>query len=332
MEVAEPFVLRAEYNQEILTLLKKTTLGTNGARYQHLNTAEIIADLDNPLFLSLERNKQVIGNCAFCQRGSNWYIRYFAFDSLFQSSGSQNVKQKKSKLREQVSRFFDELVADKNRLYAYVDPKNSRSKNMCLSFGLKPIARLNTFSFSRLNPKNKVELEVITEKKDLEELLNRFRDYEFFTDFQPKRSKIVCYRNKAGQIEAAARIQQANWKVERLPGKIGALLLNTVTKLPFIKQILSKEHFDFVVADLVYATTSENLEQLFETILAQEKQKLLLWWVDEKDAMTKYQAKINWGFFKYFLGKSHVEVVAKYTKQNEPSQQKAVFVSGVDLI
>ena len=48
-------------NDKIIDVLTETTLGTNGARYRHLDTKERIFEADNPLFVTIERNVRVWG-------------------------------------------------------------------------------------------------------------------------------------------------------------------------------------------------------------------------------------------------------------------------------
>ena len=85
MVLSSIFKLRLEATPALLELLNNTTLGTNGAKYRHLDTSKRILEADNPLFLSVERNDKVLGNITFCQRDNFWYIRYFAFSTYTQS-------------------------------------------------------------------------------------------------------------------------------------------------------------------------------------------------------------------------------------------------------
>ncbi|MFN5417488.1 MAG: hypothetical protein ACK5B9_10560 [Flavobacteriia bacterium] len=329
MKLEAPFFLREQYNQSLLDLLQKTTLGTNGAKYQHLNTSEIIKDLDNPLFLSLERNEKTIGNIAFCRRDENWYIRYFAFEKLFQSTKTSK-NQKKSKLKDTLGSFFDSHSEEGKTFYAYVEPTNIRSKQMCLNFGFQVVGALKTYSFSRKNSKLNSNLEELTEDKS--NYISSFSEDLFFTAFQPKRSKIYVLKNEIGEEIASARIQHAHWRIERLPGKMGTFLVKILPYIPIINQFLNPNNYRFLVPDCVKAKSSEALETLFESILAQEHSKLLLWWIDEKDALNRLDKNIKWGVFKRFLGNPKVEVLAKFSESNSPVTSKTFFVNGIDLI
>ena len=96
--------------EEILDLLKETTLGTNGAIYRHLDTSTRVKEIDAPLFLTLERNGKVLGNVTFCQRGEHWYIRYFAFRTFLQSGKKSKLNENgNSLLKKELNAFFDHV-------------------------------------------------------------------------------------------------------------------------------------------------------------------------------------------------------------------------------
>ncbi|MCE3295634.1 MAG: hypothetical protein K0R65_1348 [Crocinitomicaceae bacterium] len=340
MNIRPPFILREKHTEGILKLLQQTTLGTDGARYRHLNTEEIIHDLDDPLFLSLERGEKVIGNISLCRRGTNWYIRYFAFDSLFQSSkassretakGSNEVK--KSGLKDTIGAFFDEQSAAGICFYAYIDPKNLRSKFMSENFGFETIARLKTHSFSRSKPKRSQSLIEISDPGRIRTLSQYFKHQLFYTDYQPKANRFYALE-KNGETLAFARVRQAHWEIERLPGKMGGLLTKLVPFLPALNRFLVPSNHRFLVPDMVWAKDNKPqlLQELFESLLAAENQRLILWWADEKDPVLQYDKQISWGIFSWFLGNPSVDVVAKFSSENKPDTEKPVFVCGIDLV
>ncbi|MGV3632077.1 MAG: hypothetical protein ACO1O6_12780 [Bacteroidota bacterium] len=332
MEIRPPFILREKHTEGILKLLRQTTLGTDGARYRHLNTEEIIPDLDNPLFLSLERGEKVIGNISFCRRGAHWYIRYFAFDSLFQSTKSSG-REKKSGLKDTIGHFFEDQISKDICFYAYIDPKNVRSKKMCETFDFETIARLKTHSFSRSKPKKCDQLHEVSDPGRILTFSQRFRQQPFYTEFQPKGSRVYALEQE-GETIAFARIRQAHWEIERLPGKLGGLLVKIVPFIPVLNRFLIPKNHCFLVPDMVWVKNNDPklLETLFESLLAAEKHRLILWWADEKDPLLQYEKQVSWGIFSRFLGNPSVDVVAKSSPENKPETDQPVFVCAVDLV
>lgn len=104
------FTLRTDASPQVMQLLDKNTLGTNGAKYKHLDTPRRMKLLYNPLFLSLERNNKCLGNVTFCRRNKEWYVRYFAFDRLVQGAGKSRSKKKDSILKTTLNAFFSDKL------------------------------------------------------------------------------------------------------------------------------------------------------------------------------------------------------------------------------
>lgn len=328
ISLTKPFKLEVICNESIKNLLQKTTLGTNGAKYVHLNTAEIIEELDNPLFFYLERNDKAIGNITFCQRENFWYIRYFAFDQIFQSSQS-NPKTKNSKLKNQIKTFFNQSEIN---FYSYIDPKNVRSKIMSQQFGFEKIGSLTTLIFSRLQPKISKNFIEISDENELNQVNFNFEEEQFFTTQEIKRSKTYALKNENSRIIASARVQKAHWEIKRLPGKAGLHLVKIIPYIPFLNQFLKPKNHQFLVVDCVLSTNEKALNSLFESILATENQKLIFWWLDEKNELLKLKNKVNWGIFSRFIGNPKVDVVAKINTKKNIDLKKTFFVSGIDLI
>jgi hypothetical protein len=328
MKVNFPFSVSEEISPKILTLLKSTTLGTNGAMYVHQNTEEIIDDLDDALFFYLEKNEKVIGNVTFCRREQFWYIRYFAFDKIFQSKKSK-VKAKNSILKNQLREVFNQKGIN---FYAYIEPNNVRSKFMSENFGFEKIGALKTLTFSRLNPNLSKNLIEISDIDTISILNSRLKNQLFYNDFCPKRTKFYGLKDENNQIIASARVQKAHWEIKRLPGKFGGNLLKLIPFVPILNRFLKPNNHRFLVLDAVNVSNEKDLCLLFESILAKEKYTLIFLWLDEKDELLKLQKKVNWGLFSYFIGNPKVEVVAKINDESTMDLNKTFYVSGIDLI
>ena len=57
-----------EPDKAVLDLLVNTTIGTNGAKYQHLHTATKIHTLHQPHYVTIRRNDKAVGNMTVCER------------------------------------------------------------------------------------------------------------------------------------------------------------------------------------------------------------------------------------------------------------------------
>lgn len=348
-----PFFLRDFPSEAVLELLDQTVLGTNlptagtgGAKYKHLDTAEIISQLDNPLFLSIERNSKALSNITFCRRNNNWYIRYFAFAQHLQAQQKgREGKQSNGLLKKETERFFEEKLQEEvSCFYGYVDPNNEKSKWMCENFGFKQIGTLATQTFSRRTPKKATGFEILSADrrgihkfKEIEKSLAHFKNHLFYTDYQAKRVKFAAIKDYKGNAIAFAKYQSAHWRIDALPGKSGKYLVNLIPYIPFVSSVFKPKNHRFIVAEAVVVKNNdpELLTQLFESILAHENYKLMLWWIDEREMLWQNcKTKIRWGLFHRLLKNPLVNVYARYQKTDlkEQAKTRLIYVSGMDLI
>ncbi len=331
-------------NKEIIDLLSRTTLGTSGARYQHLDTPERIKNLDNPLYLYLQRANRVLGNITFCRRNENWYIRYFAFDAFYQSSGKAKTKNKRGRslIKEQVDNFFKTTLNEGyegkhiETFYAYIDPKNIRSKWMSENFGFETVAELVTQSYSRLTPKKSLELETNVSWAEVEDTINEhFKEHQFFFNTALREGAFYVLRNERNEIEALAKTRKVNWRIERLPGKFGGVLVSLLPKTPVLNRLINPEKYTFLTLDCLLVKNNDHnlLNNIFESLLAMENEKVILWWTDNKDSLyINAKKKIKWGILHTLIGTSQVDVVVRSKKLNRAKVTRPVYVFGGDLV
>ena len=337
------FTIRNEISPSIQELLNSTVLGSNGAKYRHLDTPERIKEADDPLFLTLERNEKVLGNVTFCQRGDFWYVRYFAFNSLFQAGiKTQPSRKNKSILKNELNQFFDDVLEGKfsekpiSSLYAYIDPKNDRSKWMSENFDFKVIGHLATQTYSRINPKQSERLTKEFNWTEIEAtVLEKYGKHAFYYDTHSCKPPYYILRNAENEIISFAKVTTVNWEILRLPGKMGGLLTKMIPFIPFLNKVIKPKHHTFLVPEIVYVKDNDPvlLNELFEAILFAEKRTLMLWWNDEKDHLyTSVKDKMNWGILHKIIGVSRVDVVERKKPTNLDQVNSPIFISAWDFI
>lgn len=345
MGLSAPFKVCFEATQQLVELLQNTTLGTNGAKYRHLDTSSRIIEIDNPLFLSLERNNRTIGNVTFCRRGKFWYVRHFAFSTFFQVGAKRNRNQQRgsSFLKKELNNFFQEIFSGNYSeesvqvLYAYIDPRNDRSKWMSENFGFQKVGSLATQTYSRLYPKPTDRFEKTTNWEELKAFVHaNYSKHQYFFETHASKGSYYVLRDDKGAIIACAKTTKAHWEIERLPGYFGGALTRIIPLLPFLKNIIRPKEHTFLVPEIVCSLNNnpELIDRLFNTLLAAEKCNLLIWWVDQKDPIYKdVKTKISWGILHALIGASPVDVVALHnpTLRNDFSTAP-IFVAGLDMV
>lgn len=323
---------------EIIDLLESVTLGTNGAHYRHLDTRERISEADNPVFLSLERHEKVLGNITFCKRGTNWYIRYFAFANRLQSGGNKKSSGDNF-IKREIATFFSEAFekGEAKSFYAYIDPNNVKSLWMSENFGFKTIGRIATQSFSRVSPKVSHCIQKINDWDEISEnVRSNFSHYQYYFETQSSKPPFYILRDDNDENIAHAKINIATWEIKRFPGKLGGILTKMIPFIPRLNKIIRPKKHSFVVPDSVWVKDDNPkiLEELFEGILYQEKQNLILWWIDEKDKLyNAVQSKTKWGVLHKIIGVSYANVVERNNDENQLLEiNQPVFTSGFDFI
>lgn len=343
MDLHPAFKLYEESSEAQLALLDGTILGTNGARYKHLDTYEKIHACDNLLHLSLERGGKLQGNISFCRRQNSWYIRYFAFAESAQASGiEKSTKMRDGLLKRELKAFFESVFEGAygpriEAFYAYIDPKNVRSLWMSENFGFQTIGQIATQTFSRSRPKASKHLELLSDWNEIASLQARqFGKQNFYTPVQAQKGPWYVLKNSSGDIVAGARFYQAHWQFQRLPGKWGGVLTRCVPWIPGMRKIIRPADHRFLVPEGVFALNNDPdlLEQLFEGMLAAEKKNLLLWWVDEQDELyNSTRLKVKWGLLHRAVGVHHADVVC--LRQDEAYAQlreRSTYTIGLDFI
>ena len=336
------FKFRERTTQGVIDLLDSTVLGTNGAKYRHADTKEKIEQCDNLVHLTMERNEKVLGNISFCRREENWYIRYFAFRISGRSAGTKRSKANDGFLRTQLEQFFDDVFNGEfgenvEQFYAYIDPANQRSLWMSENFKFETVGKIATQTFSRSRPKKqRVErLEHATE--EIRALIEQtYSNDQFYTDVQWSKGPFYILKNDKNEIVACSRFYIARWEFERLPGKMGGILTKLIPFIPLLRKIIRPKDHTFIVPEAVVVKNNEPniLTQLFEGMLFDLGQNLILWWIDHRQPV--YQEvvhKVKWGLLNKIIGVHDVNVVNRKKEGSENcTSDHPVYTVGLDFI
>lgn len=320
---------------ELVELLEQTTLGTNGAMYRHLDVPERIYQTDAPLSFSLRRNAHLLANITFCKRSFGLYLRYFAFDKRFQSSGKARQTMHKSALKQEIEGVFQRVSAEHpgslNMCYAYIDARNDRSKWMSEQFGFQTKAKLATQSFSRRYPKKspRISKEVITEEH-LSLIKSKYGHYTAFFDHYLQ-GELHCLRSSEGNLLALAKFTNVTWEISRLPGKMGGILVKTLPFVPILRKMVQVQKHQFLVPEAVCVANNDPnlLTEFLAGVLHMEQRHTMLWWIDERDELyVQIKEQVNWGILHQILGVSPVDVVIR----GDFEPKNPMYIAAFDMI
>lgn len=344
MGLSKRFTIRTEATPELLELLGRVTLGTNGAMYKHLDTPTRIQEADNPLYVSLERDGKVQGNVTLCNRGKRWYVRYFAFSNQKQASKNVNRGQKSnSALKVQIADYFDEVLDGKHGeapecFYAYIDPKNERSKWMSEQFGFQTEAQLMTQTFTRKKPKDQSSVVLITDPDLIEKGISKIRNsHSYFVEKHAQKGPFYGILDENNELVAFSKITHANWIIECLPGYFGKIFTKLLPYTPGICKIIKPGNHQFIVPESVWVKDNDPrlLASLFEGILFKENRNMILWWVDRREKLWRdTRSYVKWGIVHRMTAHPIVDVVVlrKNPLKLDELRQKPIYVAGWDMV
>lgn len=339
------FELREEHTPELLELLQSVSLGTNGTIYRHLNTAERLQQIDSPIHLCFKRREKLLGNVTFCRRDEDWYVRYFAFDSIFQGKGGKSGSlSSNSILKKELNLFFDDVLvgkyADYNRgtiptgFYAYVDPRNTKSLNLVKQFRFEHDRTILTQSFSRHGLKLNPTLCNLTWEEIAEQVQESFGKYSYFHP-ETTRSGPIFGLKKEGKLVAYAKITLAEWEFERLPGKYGKFLFKALPFLPVLRKLLQVKNHKFIVPEAVWVKDNnpQLLVEFFKALLAHHKRHVIMWWVDaENELYTQTKNQVSWGLLNSLLGVHEVYLMSRKRTAKSSKNEAPAYICGIDFV
>ena len=326
-------------SENLLELLSGVELGTNGAKYVHLDIEERIKEADHPLSFSLERNNRLIANITFCARETSYYLRYFAFSRSFQSLSNKkfSTNRKTSQLEKEISQVFQGLISNKPSFpfYAYIDYDNDRSRLFSERFGFENYSDIVSRTYSRINPKKNQNISLIDDWEAISgEIKDAYGSDEFYHEAHIKKGPYLVLKNDKGVMIACAKFSKVHWRIISLPGRYGSFLVKIIPFIPFLNRLIKPKNHFFLVPDVVLtkSNSSEDIETLFDSALDLFKVNSLIWFIDPNKPIYKEQSKrIKWGILDKILGEKKVAVVTRNHKSLY-SEKKPVFVSAFDLI
>ncbi len=339
--------------ESVVELLKKTLIGTSGTKYQLLDTESKIHDLHKPHYIYIERNNRAIGNITICEREvtipnkkvNALYLRYFAFERVFQSKGTK-VSRGKSSFHKYISAVFSTSnlnLKDPEHsptfYWAYIDPSNSRSFNMNKALGFEDIGAFETKIYSRYKPKKSSNVFRIKENEK-EEVLNSIRDfykdYSLFSDVHIFEKDNFFVLKENGKIVCGIQLNPSHWIIKKLPGKRGRFLIKTLPYTPIIRRIINPNKHNFLASEGVFWEEGyeHKIDELLNGAMAITGYHSVLFWEDLSVNRIRGLA-LKWGLLEKLKVPVDVKIIGRFV--NFPEEDKRSlknspkYLSGFDM-
>jgi hypothetical protein len=354
-------------NEGILDILNHSVQGSEGGlRFSLQNIApRIAAYKDQIRFISLYKKNQVTGTVGSCFRVSGQgklryptsYLRYLAFQSTYQSDIGWRKRRKElikpekdDSFKKKTLEIFgkphlldlnDVFEGDKHIMYAFLESKNERSKNIVQQAGYEYIRSFLTVAFSRFNPHfdKRVSRLRDDEKAEMESLLREYyMDYSFFSnDYSFFGDKYYVLKEGNKIIAGVSAIPSA-YKVYDIPGIWGWVMMKVLPKTPYFRRLFRPGEFRYLVFDAIYCIKGEEekLGKLFESACTAEGFHTGLAWLDDHSQLyDKMRTVVRMGALNRMLNAKPGLVYSRFINLSETEKEyfynAPAYISGFDF-
>jgi hypothetical protein len=351
----------------ILDILNHAIQGAEGGmRFQLQNIdRRINAYGDQIRFVSLYKKNKITGTVGACFRVSgqgalrfpSTYIRYFAFQSVYQADAKLR-KREAEEIRPEPDDSFKQKTleifskphllelpqvfeSDKHIMYGFIESMNERSKNLVQKAGYEHIRSFLTVAFSRFNPKTDERVSKLPSegKAGMMELLKDFyRDYSFFsTDYVFYDDRYYILREGDEIIAGVCAIPSA-YKVYSIPGVWGWVIMKVLPGTPYLRRLFRPGEFRYLVFDAIYCRRGreEVLTDLFESVCASEGFNTGLMWLDDRSTLyDKIRTSRKMGVLNRMLNAKPGLVFTKFVNLSDEEKDRfydvPAYISGFDF-
>ena len=330
--------------QSALDLLLENSIGSAGLVYEHLNTPEHVSQLSNPTTISLQKSGRMLGIGIFCQvevkvrqhAYNCYYVRYFSASQSIRGHGLMK------KFGEKAMKLIRESENIPTIFYASIENMNISSFKVVSNSGYRTIRNISTIGLSRFFPKKSSKIkkaETGAEKASILDHLTAFYSGHSMVQF----TKIFhqndyYYLEENGEMVAGMQVHRINWRVKKMPGLSGKIILNVVPHVPLINRVFNPRKFDFLALEGIWFKPGheQHFHQLLEGLLAENKLHTALWWMDEScPVLQQLKQYGQFGFIHPFTKNAGTHIMASTNKLSQEEikmlEESPVYVSAFDF-
>ncbi|HPT12156.1 MAG TPA: hypothetical protein PLP69_05990 [Bacteroidales bacterium] len=353
-----------EADDDILALLNETVIGAEGGmQYSMQNIrAKIMAYGSGIYFFTLHRKNNLVGVIGMCRRFtttdgrvySSTHLRYLSVKPAFQTESAIIPRETgyhfKESFKHRVFSLFSKPYylsegadesGEKHVMYAYVESKNERSKNLINQAGYEYIRSFLTVAFSRFNPRkdSRVSKLAPADYPLMKEKLGEFySNYCLYTDeFNFFNDRYYVLR-EGGEIVAGVSVIPTSYRVINIPGVWGWLLMKVMPKSPYLKRLFRPGEFRYLVLSAIYCSKGKEvlLPDLFDAVCAEENFNTALTWLDDhSDLYQSLRTNRRMGTLNRLLNAKPGLVYASFTnisaEEKDRFYDSPVYISGFDF-
>lgn len=306
----------------VVDFWKRIAWGTEGAIYQNLKVEEHIKLIVNPSLMAIEQEDELQATALFSnvqvlsgpEVYNCHYIRYFATNPAVRGTGLMK------RYASDAMRLISAGEKRKTVYFALVERGNKASFKAVQNAGYAQTGNIKTLGFSRFFPRQPKQLYHVQSEVDkkavMDVLANQYAGHaltQFHAVFLHDQYYVI--KDEDGSLLAGCQFHRGAWKVNRMPGTLGKLVVKWLPHLPILRRIFNPRKFEFLTFEAIFckAGKEKSLNDLFEGLLAKNSINSAMFWLDEKDPLfDPLQSALQFGLFHHFVKANDVHMMQSF--------------------
>jgi len=226
-------------------------------------------------------------------------------------------------------------------MYAYVESRNERSKNLINQAGYEYIRSFLTVAFSRFNPKASPSVKRLSPEEEpamAALLADQYRNYAFYYDDYSFYDHRYYVMRKNGEIVAGVGALPALYRIVNIPGVWGWVMMKILPYAPYFRRLFRPDEFRYIVLNAIYCRkgSEDLLPDLFEAVCAGEGYHTALTWLDDHSEMFEsLRTNRRMGALNRMLNAKPGLIYASFSGLSEKEKEKfyecPAYISGFDF-
>lgn len=352
---------------EVRRLLSGTVMGSEGGmQYVVRNIpAKLEAYGDRIRLVSLWRNYSLAGVIGACYRecllngvrNKCTFLRYLSLRQIYQTDrvferqpGRERKSPEGEGFKKQALKMFSQPhllgfpgVKENERhiLYAFVESRNERTKNIIQQAGYEYIRSFLTVAFSRFSPvaSDSVSRAVEEDYPVIRKLLAEYYSgYSFFNDTMAFQGGNYHVLRENGRIIAGVAAVPTEYVIHNVPGVWGWIMMKILPFAPYWRRLFKPGLFRFTALDSVFhlPDRADVLATLFESVCAETGNNTALIWTDDRGPLyDTLRTQVDLGALNRLLNAKPGLVYARFIGISDVDKEifydAPAYISGFDF-
>ena len=341
-QLGNRIIYRQYHMDEVLIhFLESVTWGVGENQYEHFYTLHRLKHIPDPIFFLAKEagTGELFGAVVFGRRRimgvKAYYIRFFAVSPKVRG---QRIT---TPLAEFLFNFLREEEKDPVIFYASTDRINPGVNRMAGRLGFEELSLNYTVAFSRFMPRQKPGVSLLSDAEFadfLPVLEETYAGHAFWTTDNIGKDGHYFALRENGVIVAGLQAYKALWRVSKMPGLFGKLILPLLPYTP-LRVVFNPKAFHFIAFEGIYMAPGHEhrLQEVMESALHYFRYNSALFWINQSDPMRQRILKHNrMGLLYHFVKNTMARFIASFHHVDAETERelrsKPVYNSSLDYI